>query len=54
MTILKSITAVVLLNLWFLVPFLDYMISGTYVINNADKYMPYQIEKMAQLLPSCL
>ena len=32
-------------NLWFLVPFLDYMISGTYVINNADKYMPYQIEK---------
>ncbi len=45
MTILKSITAVVLLNLWFLVPFLDYMISGTYVINNADKYMPYQIEK---------
>lgn len=45
LVILKAVSAVVLLNVWFLVPFLDYMVSGTYVINDAGKYGSYQIEK---------
>lgn len=52
----KAVLATVFLNLWFLVPFLDYMVSGTYVINNADKYSSYRIEQtgvsVAQLLMS--
>lgn len=42
---LKAMAATVLLNFWFLVPFLDYMAGGTYVINNPGKYAPWQIEK---------
>lgn len=41
----KAVLATVLLNLWFLVPFLDYMVSGTYVINDADQYSSYHIEQ---------
>lgn len=45
LVILKAAIATVLLNAWFLVPFLDYMASGSYVINDAGKYGSYQIEK---------
>lgn len=45
LVVMKAVIATVLLNAWFLVPFSDYMLNGTYVINNADKYTPYQIEK---------
>ena len=42
--LIKSVIITVCLNLWFLVPFLDYMVSGTYVINNPDSYNAYAIE----------
>ena len=45
LVILKAVSATALLNAWFLVPFLDYMVSGTYVINDADKYGSYRIEQ---------
>lgn len=41
----KAVLATVLLNAWFLVPFLDYMASGSYVINDAGKYGSYRIEQ---------
>ncbi|MCM1387964.1 MAG: hypothetical protein NC231_11590 [Bacillus sp. (in: Bacteria)] len=40
----KAVAAMICCNLWFLVPFLDYMFSGTYVINNLDSYTPYKLE----------
>lgn len=40
----KAAVATTLLTLWFLVPFLDYMLSGTYVINNAGAFRPYVLE----------
>lgn len=42
--LLKAAAATVLLNLWFLVPFLDYMASGTYAINKMERYEPYRLE----------
>ncbi len=44
MVLLKAVVATVLLSLWFLVPFLDYMMSGTYAINAPDRYEPYRLE----------
>lgn len=41
---LKTVAATVLLNLWFLVPFLDYMANGTYEISTST-FSPYRIEK---------
>ncbi|MBD5524719.1 MAG: hypothetical protein HDR04_09910 [Lachnospiraceae bacterium] len=43
--LIKTLGATVLLNLWFLLPFLDYMMSGTYAINNLDRYVPYRMEE---------
>lgn len=42
--LLKAAAATVLVNLWFLLPFLDYMASGTYAINSMDRYEPYLME----------
>lgn len=42
--LLKSVAATVLVNLWFLLPFLDYMASGTYAINSMERYEPYLLE----------
>ncbi|MBD5522530.1 MAG: hypothetical protein HDR03_15125 [Lachnospiraceae bacterium] len=54
LVLIKAAVATVLLNLWFLIPFVDYMFSGTYVINNMDEYVPYKLEEkggfLAQLL----
>ena len=42
--LLKSVAATLLVNLWFLLPFLDYMASGTYAINSVERYEPYLLE----------
>lgn len=42
--LIKAAMATVCLNLWFLVPFLDYMLTGQYVINNLDSYAAYRME----------
>lgn len=40
----KTAVATVLVNLWFLLPFLDCMASYTYAINSQDRYEPYRLE----------
>lgn len=50
LVLIKAAAATVLLNLWFLVPFLDYMLSGTYVINNIDAYEAYKLEEKGSFL----
>lgn len=40
----KAAIVTVLLTCWFLVPFLDYMTSGTYSINDPNSYAEYLIE----------
>ncbi|MCM1145329.1 MAG: hypothetical protein NC318_11095 [Blautia sp.] len=46
LVLFKSVAVTLLLNLWFLIPFLDYMISGTYVINHPNaNYRSYWIER---------
>lgn len=42
--LLKAAAATVLVNLWFLLPFLDYMANGTYAINSMERYEPYLLE----------
>ena len=42
--LVKAAAATVSLTLWFLVPFLDFMSSGTYVINNTNAFKPYTLE----------
>ncbi len=44
MVLLKAAVSTVLVNLWFLLPFLDYMTGGTYAINSMDRYEPYLLE----------
>lgn len=44
LVLLKAAAATVLLSLWFLIPFLDYMANGTYVINDPYGYTPYNLE----------
>ncbi|MCM1266955.1 MAG: hypothetical protein NC302_03545 [Bacteroidales bacterium] len=50
LTLAKAAAATVLLNLWFLVPFLDYMCNGSYLINGSDLYQPYQMEEKGAAL----
>lgn len=45
LVLLKTASATILLNLWFLVPFGDYMINGNYLINSSNLYAPYQMEE---------
>ena len=45
LVLIKAVLVILLLNLWFLVPFLDYMLNGTYVINNLDAYAAYRLEE---------
>lgn len=52
--ILKTVTATVFLNLWFLFPFLDYMANGTYVINGNSSYSPYRIEETGAMVSQLL
>ena len=40
-----SVIAILLLNIWFLVPFLDYMVSGVYNLNSPDAYAAYRLDE---------
>lgn len=42
--LMKAAVLTLLLCLWFLIPFLDYMISDTYVVNDPTRYVPYKLE----------
>ncbi len=42
--LMKAAVLTLLLTIWFLVPFLDYMTSGTYVVNDISRYTPYRLE----------
>lgn len=46
----KSVVGIILLNLWFLVPFLDYMSSGTYIINAPGNWVDYRIDERGSFL----
>ncbi len=50
LVLLRAVAATVLLSLWFLVPFLDYMMSGTYALNAPDRYEPYRLEEKGGFL----
>lgn len=52
--ILKTAAATVLLNLWFLFPFLDYMANGTYMINRNSGYGFYEIEGNGAMISQLL
>lgn len=41
----KAAVVTVILSCWFLVPFLDYMLNGTYMVNSPINYAPYRMEK---------
>lgn len=40
----KAAAAAIGLSLWFLVPFMDYMLNGTFAINSSDMYQAFEIE----------
>lgn len=40
-----SVAVMVLLNLWFLVPFADYMANGVYNLNSPDAYTEYRLDE---------
>ena len=42
--LVKAALATVLLNSWFLIPFLDYMVSGSYMVSGTSGYIPYHME----------
>ena len=42
--LIKAAVSTVLLSFWFLIPFLDYMVSGNYVISDTSNYIPYRME----------
>ena len=46
LTLAKGAGAMILLNLWFLVPFLDYMQEGMYVLNDPEQFIPFQLDEM--------
>lgn len=46
LVLLKAVAAIICLNVWFLIPFLDYMGSGRYVISNfGSNMMDYSLER---------
>lgn len=40
LVLVKSVIAAVCLNLWFLIPLLDYMVSGRYIVNTSGTQLP--------------
>lgn len=44
LVLVKSAAATLLLNCWFLVPFLDYMLTGSFLINSPNSFGEYAIE----------
>ena len=47
LTLFKAAIVLFLLNLWFLVPFLDYMQNGIYVLNASDSYTAFRMDERA-------
>ena len=46
LVLVKAVAATVCLNVWFLIPFLDYMVSGRYKINTlSTQLMEYELER---------
>ena len=43
--LVKAVAAIVLLNIWFIVPVLDYLSSAVYVINNPNEYTPFRLDE---------
>ena len=50
LVLVKSAICIVLLNLWFLVPFLDYMMNGTYIINAPGNWVAFRIDERGSFL----
>lgn len=48
--LIKSLVLIILLNLWFLIPFMDYMLTGTYVINSPDSWVPFRADERASFV----
>lgn len=46
-TLAKAAAGLVFLNLWFLVPFLDYMKNGVYLLNASDSYTAFRFDERA-------
>lgn len=40
-----SVVVIMLLNLWFFVPFVDYMAGGVYNLNSPDAYTEYRLDE---------
>ncbi len=43
----KSVIIIIFLNIWFLIPFIDYMVTGRYVINAPDSWVPFRADERA-------
>lgn len=50
LVIIKAALATVLLSLWFLIPFADFMMNGSYVVNDPTQYYPYRLEQRGAFL----
>lgn len=50
LVIIKAALATVLLSLWFLIPFADFMMNGSYVVNDLTQYYPYRLEQRGAFL----
>lgn len=48
--LLKTVAALLLVNLWFLVPFVDYMLNGTYIVNAPGNWVPFRIDERASFV----
>lgn len=47
----KAVAATICLNVWFLIPFLDYMVSGRYVVNTSSiQLAAYELERRANFV----
>lgn len=46
MVLAKAVAATVCLNVWFLIPFLDYMVNGRYIVNTSGSQLAaYELER---------
>lgn len=45
--LVKAAGTIVLLNIWFIIPVLDYLTSAVFVINNPSGYTPYKLDERA-------
>lgn len=49
-TLAKGAISIVILNLWFIVPLLDYLKNGVYILNDPNGYAPYRLEERASFV----